>query len=99
MYALLAGCFGGLVLPLVMKIPSDSGAANLLKWAASVMAMTGTLLGVLVSGFQVEDINFTIVDFGNFVFYFGLTYFLLRNAGKQQDNSRQSQVHRHVGPG
>jgi hypothetical protein len=45
---------------------------------------------------RIHDINFTIVDFGIFVFYFGFTYFLLRNAGKQQANSRQSQVHRQV---
>jgi hypothetical protein len=47
---------------------------------------------------RIHDMNFTIVDFGNFVFNFGFTYFLLRNAGKQQANSRQSQIHRHVSP-
>jgi hypothetical protein len=38
-YALFAGCFGGLLLPLVMKIPSESSAANVLKWVASVLAI------------------------------------------------------------
>jgi hypothetical protein len=91
-YALLAGCFGGcfggLLLPLVMKIPSESGAANVLKWVASAMAIPGTFLGALVDGFQIHDIDFTIVDFGNFVLYFGFAfgfaYFQLRKAGKQQ---------------
>jgi hypothetical protein len=31
---------------------------------------------------RIHDINFTIVDFGNFVFYFGFTYFLLRIRGQ-----------------
>jgi|HubBroStandDraft_6_1064221.scaffolds.fasta_scaffold77757_5 hypothetical protein len=82
------GCFGGLLLPLVLKIPSESSAANVLKWTVSVMAIPGGFLGALVNGFKIHDIDFTIVDFGNFVFYFGFAfgfaYFLLRNAGKQQ---------------
>ena len=83
-YALLAGCFGGLLLPLVMKIPSESSVANVLKWVASVLAIPGGFLAALVNGFKIHDINFTIVDFGNFVFYFGFAYFQLRKAGKQQ---------------
>jgi hypothetical protein len=71
-----------------MKIPSESSAANVLKWVASAMAIPGTFLGALVDGFQIHDIDFTIVDFGNFVFYFGFAfgfaYFQLRKAAKQQ---------------
>ena len=82
------GCFGGLLLPFVLKIPSESSAANVLKWTASVMAVPGAFLGALLNGFKIDDLNFAIVDFGNFVFYFGLafgfSYFLLRNAGKRQ---------------
>ena len=33
---------------------------------------------------RIHDINFTVVDFGNFVFYFGFAYFLLRNAGNNK---------------
>jgi len=82
------GCFGGLLLPLALKIPSESRAANVLKWTASAMAIPGAFLGALVNGFKIHDIDFAVVDFGNFVFYFGLalgfSYFRLRNAGKPQ---------------
>jgi hypothetical protein len=51
-YALFAGCFGGLLLPLVMKIPSEASAANVLKWVASVLAIPGAFLTALVNGFK-----------------------------------------------
>jgi hypothetical protein len=76
-YALLAGCFGGILLPLVLKIPSESSAANVLKWIASAMAIPGAFVAALVNGFKIHDIDFAIVDFSNFVFYSVATYFML----------------------
>jgi hypothetical protein len=76
-YALFAGCFGGLLLPPVLKIPSVSGAANVLKWIASAMATPGAFAAALSNGFKIHDIDFAIVDFGNFVFYSVATYFTL----------------------
>jgi hypothetical protein len=51
-YALFVECFGGLLLPLVMKIPSQSSAANVLKWVASVLAIPGAFLAALVNSFK-----------------------------------------------
>jgi hypothetical protein len=53
-YALFAGCFGGLLLPLVMKIPSESSAANVLKWVASVLAIPGAFLAASSQQLQAE---------------------------------------------
>jgi hypothetical protein len=43
---------GELLLPLVTKIPSESSAANALKWVASVSAVRRAFLAALVNSFR-----------------------------------------------
>jgi hypothetical protein len=75
--ASLVSCFLTFVPGWLLKLPSDFGVVGQLKWAGSYVAIPGTFVGLIASGFQIDDISFVVADIGNFIFYLGLAYVVL----------------------
>ena len=76
-WALLVGCVLSLLPIAILKLPSDSGMVGSLKWGVTNLMIPGTLVGLMVAGGRMDDINPWLSDFANMVFYFGLAYLLL----------------------
>src|ERR1700688_2830027 len=82
--ALLANCLLTFVPEWMLKLPSDSGVVGQLKWAGSYVGVPGTFVGFIASGFQIDDINFVVVNIANLVFYLGIAYVLLSIWGRHR---------------
>jgi cytochrome b561 len=77
LYASLASC-GLTVLPLmILRIQSESGIVNSLKWASSNILLPGTYFGFLAAGSRIDDISFFVADSINFLLYAVVIYLLL----------------------
>ena len=51
--------------------------------------MPGALVAVIVSGWKVHDIDFWVLELGNFAFYFGLAYLTLTIWARLETKSRR----------
>lgn len=61
----------------ILEQPSDSGAMGTMRMVLSALGVPGFIVGFIVSGQNINDVNFVIVELTNFVFYGGLSYFVL----------------------
>lgn len=69
---------GVIVLPLmILRLPSDSGAVNFLKWVSTNLLLPGTYFGFVAAGGRIDDISFLVADSVNLLFYSVLIYVLL----------------------
>jgi hypothetical protein len=77
LYALFTACVvTGLPL-MILRLPTDSGIIDSLKWVSTNLLLPGTYLGFIAAGGRIDDISFFIADSINFLFYSVLTYVLL----------------------
>ena len=53
-----------------------------LRQMGLILAIPGAFLGWVVANHRLDDINFLLADFANFLFYSGLTYLFLTLATK-----------------
>jgi hypothetical protein len=61
----------------------------MLRSSVTSLATPGAFVAVMVSDWRVHDINFWVLEFGNFAFYFGLTYLTLTIWARHKTNSRR----------
>ena len=58
-------------------IQSESAAATVLKFSLAIWTIPGTIVGTIAANGSIHDINQSIVNVANFVFYSVAAFFLL----------------------
>ena len=92
LYASLTAC-GLTVLPLmVLRIQSESGIVNFLKWASSNILLPGTYFGFLAAGSRIDDISFFVADSTNFLLYAVVIYMFLAGWEKHRAKSLEKRT-------
>ena len=90
--AFLIGCALTILPIAILKLPSDSGMVGSLKWGITNVMIPGTLVGLMVAGGRIDDINPWLSDFANMVFYSGLAYALVVVWAKLKTKSARSKA-------
>jgi hypothetical protein len=85
---LLIGCALTILPIAILRLPSDSGMVGSLKWGITNLMVPGTLVGLMVAGGRMDDINPWLSGFANMVFYSGLAYLLLTVSVRLKTRSR-----------
>jgi hypothetical protein len=86
-YASLTACGLTVLALMILRLPSDSGIVNSLKWASSNLLLPGTYFGFVAAGSRIDDISFFVADSINFLLYAVVIYILLAGWEKHKAKS------------
>jgi hypothetical protein len=87
--AIVVGCLLTIV-PIAVIRSISNGNITSLTFAAANLALPGTLMGLILSGRRIDDVNQWIVGFSNFVFYSGLAYLILTASIRIRSNIKNT---------
>jgi hypothetical protein len=72
--SVLFALFFTLIPPAILRLDTETGFVGWCKNVVTYFMVPGTLVGLVLSGFKVDDVNMTFADIANFVFYFLIAY-------------------------
>jgi large-conductance mechanosensitive channel len=87
LYASLIACVLTVLPLMALRIQSESGIVNSLKWASSNILLPGTYFGFLAAGGRIDDISFFVADSINFLLYAVVIYLMLAGWEKRKAKS------------